>query len=103
MDLDRRIIESLRKLQYMDNLTEEEFYQKKTALMRKLTAKATKFLYENERNSMMDTKNESQSSLQGGRRLFDKTDPEIKRKLTNAKLNKRSTQRMDSSAIRRGS
>ena len=26
MDLDRRIIESLRKLQFMDNLSEEEFY-----------------------------------------------------------------------------
>ena len=48
MDLDRRIIESLRKLQYMDNLTEEEFYEKKMKLMRKLTEKATKFLYDRE-------------------------------------------------------
>ena len=46
MDMDRKIIESLRKLQAMDGLTEEEFYQKKQALMRKLTQKATKFLYE---------------------------------------------------------
>ena len=33
----------------MDNMTEEEFYAKKTALMRKLTEKATKFLYESEK------------------------------------------------------
>jgi hypothetical protein len=46
MDNDRRIIESLRKLQAMDGLSEEEFYKKKAALMRKLTAQATKFLYE---------------------------------------------------------
>ena len=30
----------------MDNLTEEEYYKKKQALMRKLTKKATAFLYE---------------------------------------------------------
>ena len=53
MDLDRRIIESLRKLQFMDGLTEEQFYEKKTLLMRKLTAKATKFLYENEKNETL--------------------------------------------------
>ena len=29
----------------MDGLSEEEFYKKKAQLMRKLTAKATKFLY----------------------------------------------------------
>ena len=29
MDLDRRIIESLRRLQKMDNLSEQEFYHKK--------------------------------------------------------------------------
>ena len=46
MDMDRKIIESLRKLQSMDGLTEEEYYKKKNALMRRLTAKATKFLYE---------------------------------------------------------
>jgi len=32
----------------MDGLSEEEFYKKKQALMRKLTAKNTKFLYEKE-------------------------------------------------------
>ena len=48
MDMDRKIIESLRKLQAMDNLSEEEFYRKKQMLMRKLTQKATKFLYEKE-------------------------------------------------------
>ena len=37
MDMDRRIEESLRKLQAIDNLTEEQFYEKKQALMRKLT------------------------------------------------------------------
>ena len=46
MDMDRRIVESLRKLQTMDSLSEEEFYRKKAQLMRKLTKKATKFLYE---------------------------------------------------------
>ena len=46
MDMDRKIIESLRKLQAMDNLSEEEYYKRKQILMRKLTAKATKFLYE---------------------------------------------------------
>ncbi len=46
MDMDRKIIESLRKLQSMDGLTEEEYYFKKQALMRKLTQKNTKFLYE---------------------------------------------------------
>ena len=29
MDMDRKIVESLRKLQAMDNLSEEEFYKKK--------------------------------------------------------------------------
>ena len=46
--MDRKIIESLRKLQSMDNLSEEEFYAKRKALMRKLTKKATAFLYEKE-------------------------------------------------------
>ena len=46
MDMDRRIIESLRRLKAMDNLTEEEYLAKKKALMRKLTSKATKYLYE---------------------------------------------------------
>ena len=46
MDMDRKIIESLRKLQSMDGLTQEEYYAKKQALMRKLTQKNTKFLYE---------------------------------------------------------
>ena len=46
MDKDRKIVESLRKLQSMDGLSEEEFYKKKQALMRKMTAKATKFLYD---------------------------------------------------------
>ena len=44
--MDRKIVESLRKLQSMDNLSEEDFYKKKQALMRKLTQKATAFLYE---------------------------------------------------------
>lgn len=48
MDMDRKIVESLRKLQSMDNLSEEEYYKKKALLMRKLTQKATKFLYEKE-------------------------------------------------------
>ncbi len=48
MDLDRKIVESLRKLQAMDNMTEEEYYRKKDALMRKMTHKATAFLYEKE-------------------------------------------------------
>ena len=48
MDMDRRIIESLRRLQKMDNLSEEEYYAKRKALMRKLTAKATAYLYEKE-------------------------------------------------------
>ena len=34
MDMDRKIIEALRKLQSMDNLTEAEYYHKKQALMR---------------------------------------------------------------------
>lgn len=46
--MDRKIIESLRKLQALDGLSEEEFYLKKQALMRKLTQKATAFLYEKE-------------------------------------------------------
>lgn len=37
MDMDRKIIESLRKLQAMDHLSEEEFLDKKKILMRKLT------------------------------------------------------------------
>ena len=49
MDMDRKIIESLRHLQAMDNLSEEEYYHRKQQLMRKLTAKATKFLYEREK------------------------------------------------------
>ena len=49
MDMDRKIIESLRKLQTMDGLSEAEFYAKKQALMRRLTAKNTKFLYEKEK------------------------------------------------------
>lgn len=48
MDKDRKIVESLRKLQAMDGLSEQEFYKKKQLLMRKMTAKATKFLYEKE-------------------------------------------------------
>ena len=48
MDMDRKIEESLRRLQHMDGLSEEEYYRKKNALMRKLTQKATKFLYEKE-------------------------------------------------------
>lgn len=46
MDMDRKVIEALRKLQTMDNLTEREYYLKKQTLMRRLTAKAVKFLYE---------------------------------------------------------
>ena len=46
MDMDRKIIESLRKLQSMDGLSEADYYKKKQALMRKLTKKATAFLYE---------------------------------------------------------
>ena len=46
MDMDRKIGESLRRLQAMDNLTEEEYYHKRAILMRKVTAKNTKFLYE---------------------------------------------------------
>lgn len=37
MDMDRKIIESLRKLQAMDHLSEEEYLNKKKLLMRKLT------------------------------------------------------------------
>lgn len=48
MDMDRKIVEALRRLQTMDGLTEKEFYEKKQALMRKLTQKNTKFLYEKE-------------------------------------------------------
>lgn len=48
MDMDRKIIEALRRLQAMDSLSEKEFYEKKQALMRKLTQKNTKFLYEKE-------------------------------------------------------
>jgi len=48
MDMDRKIIESLRKLQSMDGLTEAQYYEKKAQLMRKMTQKATKFLYEKE-------------------------------------------------------
>ena len=51
----------------MDGLTEEQFYEKKTQLMRKLTAKATKFLYENEKKELQKS---STASL-GGRKLFD--------------------------------
>ena len=39
MDLYRKIHESLRKLQMMDGLTEEEFIQKKAELMRKMNKK----------------------------------------------------------------
>lgn len=46
MDNDRKIGESLRRLQAMDGLSEQEFYNKKQMLMRKMTAKATAFLYE---------------------------------------------------------
>lgn len=52
MDMDRKIEESLRKLQAMDGLTEEEYYAKKSALMRKMTQKATAFLYEKEPEKM---------------------------------------------------
>lgn len=78
MDLDRRIIESLRKLQYMDNLTEEEFYEKKMKLMRKLTEKATKFLYDREQiTDNVDQETMRKEKLQEGqekkpkRKLFD--------------------------------
>ena len=46
MDMDRKIIESLRQLKALDNLTEEEYLEKKKKLMRKLTSKATSYLYE---------------------------------------------------------
>lgn len=36
----------------MDGLTEEEYYAKKSALMRKMTQKATAFLYEKEPEKM---------------------------------------------------
>ena len=49
MDMDRKIEEALRRLQSMDGLTEEEYYAKKQILMRKLTQKNTKFLYEKEK------------------------------------------------------
>ena len=55
MDMDRRIIESLRKLQKMDNMTEEEYYAKRKVLMRKLTAKATAYLYEKEKKEKQIT------------------------------------------------
>ena len=48
MDMDRKIVEALRRLQAMDGLSEQDFYKKKQALMRKLTQKNTKFLYEKE-------------------------------------------------------
>ena len=48
MDMDRKIVESLRRLQAMDGLSEEEYYKKKANLMRKMTQKATAFLYEKE-------------------------------------------------------
>ena len=37
MDMDRKIVEALRRLQAMDGLSENDFYKKKQALMRKLT------------------------------------------------------------------
>ena len=46
MDMDRKICESLRKLKAIDNLTEEQYLAKKKQLMRKLTSKATMYLYE---------------------------------------------------------
>ena len=46
MDMDRKIGESLRKLKALDNLTEEQYLEKKKRLMRKLTSKATVYLYE---------------------------------------------------------
>lgn len=49
MDMDRKIEEALRRLQSMDGLTEEDYYKKKQELMRKLTKKNTKFLYEKEK------------------------------------------------------
>lgn len=45
MDLHRKIVEGLRKLQTQDNLTEDEFQRKKAALMRKIAHKGTKHLY----------------------------------------------------------
>ena len=50
MDLYRQIGEGLRKLQQMDGLTEEEFYKKKTALMRKMTKKQTKHIYDKDKS-----------------------------------------------------
>ena len=41
MDMDRIILESLRKLKALDNLTEEEYLAKRKKLLRKLTSKAT--------------------------------------------------------------
>ena len=35
--MDRKIVESLRRLQAMDGLSEEEYYKKKANLMRKMT------------------------------------------------------------------
>ena len=46
MDMDRKICESLRQLKALDNLTEEQYLAKKKKLMRKLTSKATMYLYE---------------------------------------------------------
>ena len=54
----------------MDNLTEEEYYEKKSKLMRKLTQKATKFLYEKEKAAVHESR-QSTGSLPQGRRLFD--------------------------------
>ena len=45
MDLYRRIHEGLRKLQAMDGLTEEQFQQKKAALMRSLNKKQAAHIY----------------------------------------------------------
>ena len=66
MDNDRKLIESLRSLQNMENLSEEEFIKRKDAIMRKLTQQATKFLYEKEENEAKDAANDSI----GKRKLF---------------------------------
>lgn len=58
MDMDRKISEALRRLQVMDNLSEEEYYKKRAMLMRKLTKKSTAYLYEKPVKLKLETREE---------------------------------------------
>ena len=96
----------------MDNLSEKEFYYKKAQLLRKLTQKATKFLYEKEAkkkgNSVRemaakkdheDNIRRARSSMLNASQLSPRTKPKPKvSAIMNLSVRSRKTSTLDTSS-----